>query len=84
MSEETVLVCMLVTELKAPPVKSRRAQCGICGARVWVAASSPEVDRVWCVPCWADMAAGDETVMAGPLTARQKADIAAALARRAS
>jgi hypothetical protein len=83
MSEETVLVCMLVTDLARPPVKSRRVKCGVCQAKVWVAASSPKVKRIWCVPCSIDMSAGEQTGVA-PLTARQRDDIAAALRGRLS
>lgn len=76
--QRTVLVCTRRRELRVQPVKSRLDRCKLCASPVWVSASSPKADEIWCVRCAMDMAAPGDKVE--PLTERQIADIKKALA----
>jgi hypothetical protein len=77
MSERTVLVCMRRSDLRHPRIKSRLDRCRLCLEAVWISASSPKADDIFCVYCAADMAEpGDK---AAPITERQIADICKAL-----
>ena len=50
---EHVLVCHRIIDLPDPSVLSVVAQCDVCGARIWVADSSPkQIDGTICIPCW--------------------------------
>ena len=48
--EITALVCRRVAE-GPPEVRSTVDKCCVCDNAVWVANSSPEVDRVLCMIC---------------------------------
>jgi hypothetical protein len=75
------LVCLRKESGKPPPVPSVGGVCDVCSASVWVAASSPAADTLWCWECAAVMIAqsekqGKPVIMARP-TAMQLLDLAA-------
>jgi hypothetical protein len=80
MSDDTVLVCRRVADMPTPPVKSVEAVCGVCGAPIWVALSSPSVRRRWCTSCVAEEVEHEAEV--GAVTKEQLADLAAHFNRR--
>jgi len=65
------------SDLRFPPVKSRLDRCGLCLEPVWISASSPKVDVIWCTRCAMDMAEPNQKV--ARITKRQAADIRRAL-----
>lgn len=84
MSEQSVLVCRRIADQPEPPVKSKAARCDQCGARVWVALSSPtDADVCWCVQCTIPAIALDPNVEARGLSLEQVADIEAYRKRHA-
>jgi hypothetical protein len=72
MTESKVLVCHRMADLIQPPAKSVARACGICGAPIWVALSSPDADEFRCIPC---VLAEPGEIEFEPLTPRQIADI---------
>ena len=62
-----------------PQVKGRLDRCKLCLSPVWVSASSPKADDIFCSHCALDMVEPGDTV--GDLTERQIADIRKALAQ---
>ena len=77
MSERTALICRRRSDQGVPPVKSRFGRCDLCRLAVWIAASSPKTDEIFCRQCAADMIEpGDKFA---PLTKRQIADIRKAM-----
>ena len=46
-----VLICQRVDEVAIPPTPSFNTQCEQCGARIWVAHSSPIEPVRMCVAC---------------------------------
>jgi hypothetical protein len=76
--ERTVLVCMRRSELRVPHVKCRLDRCRLCLEAVWVSASSPKADEIFCSHCALDMARPGDSVR--ELTELQIADIRKALA----
>ena len=77
MSQRTALVCLRRSDLRVPPVKSRLGRCRLCLQAVWISASSPKADKIFCKQCAiATVEPGDEV---GPLTERQIADIRRAI-----
>ena len=75
----TALVCMRRRDLRVPPVKCRLGRCDLCLEAVWVSASSPKADEIFCSRCALDMAKPGDKV--GAPTKRRIADLRKALAR---
>jgi hypothetical protein len=73
----TALVCMRRRDQRVPHVKCRLGRCDMCLEAVWISASSPKADQIFCSHCALDMAEPGDTV--GELTERQLADIRKAL-----
>lgn len=50
---EVVIVCMRIEDMPGPPVLSSPSVCDKCGARVWLAESSPTIPGAqrWCIHC---------------------------------
>jgi hypothetical protein len=65
------------SDLRVPPVKSRLGRCDFCLKTVWVSASSPKADEIWCLWCAVELAEPYQWV--GKPTERQIADIRKAL-----
>lgn len=69
-----ILLCMRVAENDEPLLQSVVRACSHCGAAIWVANSSPPVDRRICIQCVAtDPDFKRENIQ--PLTAEQRTDI---------
>jgi hypothetical protein len=80
MSEETCLVAMRVTSLDPRNrLPGAEAICVVCNAKVWVSASSPPTDIIWCERCALDLIESGRDIMAP--TERQISAIVAHLRR---
>jgi len=75
MTEEAVVICMLVADLPVPSVAAQQMLCTECQEPVWVAQSSPGWARIVCTAC-APKTVTDESY--STVTALQRADMHAA------
>jgi len=70
-----VLLCTRVADMPIPPTLSVIKHCGQCGERIWVAHSSPPVDRMLCMACATQAMDVDPDVEVEPPSAQQVADL---------
>jgi hypothetical protein len=80
--EDTVLVCSRVADVPTTHVPSRVGSCSLCGAKVWVALSSPFAQARWCARCATDEM--PDGVEFEEITEAQRADVVAYRKRRMS
>ena len=58
--DEIVIVCMRLADMPGPPVLASVVNCNTCGARCWLADSSPHNLPILCKVCF-DKREPDET-----------------------
>lgn len=80
-NEATVLVCMRVSDIE-PGTQSIIIDCDGCGAKVWLANSSPETDERICLQCLCTRAGLKNPLEIEPMTPKQIEDVKEALKLR--
>jgi len=76
MTEDAVVICMLVADLPYPSVGSQQMLCTECQEPVWVATTSPGWARIVCAVCAPKIV--DPVESHSMMTPLQRADLNAA------